>query len=186
MKNSSSTTSFLSKVLVGGISVFFADFLLSGVQISSLLSGIILVVVIILINFTIKPLIVLLTLPISLITFGLFLLVINAVVVLLAAELTPGFSVDGFWWAFLFGIIAPLFNGCIVAYISKFMVDQPGDRFIFAILAASASYIAVPAAMRLAAPKADPGLYIPMAIGVTFPFNITVGMPIYHAIIHQF
>jgi hypothetical protein len=89
-------------------------------------------------------------------------------------------------YAFLFGIIAPLFNGCIVAYISKFMVDQPGDRFIFAILAASASYIAVPAAMRLAAPKADPGLYIPMAIGVTFPFNITVGMPIYHAIIHQF
>lgn len=89
-------------------------------------------------------------------------------------------------YAFLFGILAPLFNGCIVAYISKFMVDQPGDRFIFAILAASASYIAVPAAMRLAAPKADPGLYIPMAIGVTFPFNITIGMPIYHLIVHQF
>ena len=105
MKNSLSTTSFLSKVLVGGISVFLADFLLSGVQISSLLSGIILVVVIILINITIKPLIVHLTLPISLITFGLFLLVINAVLVLLAAELTPGFTVDGFWWALLFSIV---------------------------------------------------------------------------------
>jgi putative membrane protein len=96
MKNSSSTISFLSKVLVGGISVFLADFLLSGVQISSLLSGIVLVVIIILINFTVKPILVLLTLPISLLTFGLFLLVINAVVVLLAADLTPGFTVDGF------------------------------------------------------------------------------------------
>jgi hypothetical protein len=54
---------------------------------------------------------------------------------------------------------------------------------VFAVLAASASYIAVPAAMRLAAPKADPGLYIPMALGLTFPFNISLGMPIYFWII---
>ena len=89
-------------------------------------------------------------------------------------------------FAFFFGIIIPLLNGCIVAYLSKFVVDDIGDRFIFAILAASASYIAVPAAMRFAAPKADPGLYIPMAIGVTFPFNITIGIPIYFAIINHF
>ena len=54
---------------------------------------------------------------------------------------------------------------------------------MFAVLAASASYIAVPAAMRLAVPKADPGLYIPMALGVTFPMNITVGMPLYEWIV---
>jgi hypothetical protein len=54
---------------------------------------------------------------------------------------------------------------------------------MFAILAASASYIAVPASMRLAAPEADPGLYIPMALGMTFPFNITIGMPLYLSII---
>ena len=113
MKNSSSTTSFLSKVLIGAISVFLGDFLLSGVQISSLLSGIVLVVVIILINFTIKPILVLFTLPISLLTFGLFLLVINAVVVLLAAELTPGFSVDGFWWAMAFALILSLINSIL-------------------------------------------------------------------------
>jgi uncharacterized protein len=53
-------------------------------------------------------------------------------------------------------------------------------------LAASASYIAVPAAMRLAAPKADPGLYIPMALGVTFPLNITLGMPLYLFLVRQF
>ncbi len=113
MKNSSSTTSFLSKVLIGAISVFLADFLLSGVQISSLLSGIVLVVVIILINFTIKPILVLFTLPISLLTFGLFLVVINAVVVLLAAELTPGFAVDGFWWAMAFALILSLINSIL-------------------------------------------------------------------------
>jgi hypothetical protein len=66
------------------------------------------------------------------------------------------------------------------------VTSDPGNRFIFAILAASASYIAVPAAMKIAAPKADPGLYIPMALGLTFPFNITVGFPIYYAIVHYF
>ena len=60
------------------------------------------------------------------------------------------------------------------------------ERGLFAILAASASYIAVPAAMKLAAPKADPGLYIPMALGLTFPFNISVGMPMYYAIVLNF
>ena len=85
----------------------------------------------------------------------------------------------------LFAIIIPALNGCIVAWASQFVTHEVGNRFIFAILAASASYIAVPAAMRLAAPKADPGLYIPMALGVTFPFNITVGMPVYFAIINN-
>ncbi len=86
----------------------------------------------------------------------------------------------------LFALLIPALNGCVVAYISQFITHDPGNRFIFAILAASASYIAVPAAMRLAAPKADPGLYIPMALGVTFPFNITIGMPLYFAIINYF
>ncbi|WKZ67054.1 MAG: sodium-dependent bicarbonate transport family permease [Flavobacteriales bacterium] len=80
-------------------------------------------------------------------------------------------------------VLAPLVNGCAVAWLSGFITPAPGDRFMFAILAASASYIAVPASMRLAAPKADPGLYIPMALGVAFPFNITVGMPLYLAIV---
>jgi uncharacterized protein len=84
----------------------------------------------------------------------------------------------------VFAIIIPAINGCVVAVLSRLVTDDIGNRFIFAILGASASYIAVPAAMRLAAPKADPGLYIPMALGLTFPFNITVGMPIYYAIVN--
>ena len=88
-------------------------------------------------------------------------------------------------FVFLFAIFVPLVNGCVVAYTSSYITTDIGNRFIFSILAASASYIAAPAAMRLAAPKSDPGLYIPMALGVTFPFNITIGMPLYYLIIHS-
>ena len=86
----------------------------------------------------------------------------------------------------LFAIIVPLINGSLVAMLSSIVTNNPGNRFIFAILAASASYIAVPAAMRLVAPKSDPGLFMTMALGITFPFNITIGMPIYYSIINHF
>jgi hypothetical protein len=89
-------------------------------------------------------------------------------------------------FVFLLATVLPLFNGCLVAMLSVLVTDQVGNRFIFAILAASASYIAVPAAMRLAAPKSDPGLYIPMALGVTFPLNITIGLPLYYFLIQLF
>lgn len=87
---------------------------------------------------------------------------------------------------FFFGIMIPLFNGMVVAYISGFLTESAGNRFLFAILAAGASYIAVPATMKLAEPRADPGIYIPMALGITFPFNITFGMPIYYAVVQLF
>lgn len=86
-------------------------------------------------------------------------------------------------FATLFAIVVPAVNGVITALASALVTADPGNRFMFAVLAASASYIAVPAAMRLAAPKADPGLYVPMALGVTFPFNITLGMPLYYAVV---
>jgi hypothetical protein len=87
------------------------------------------------------------------------------------------------WTVLLFAILVPACNGSAVAWLSGWVTQDAGDRFMFAILAASASYIAVPAAMRLAAPKADPGIYIPMALGVTFPFNITIGFPLYSMIV---
>ncbi|QHT67334.1 sodium-dependent bicarbonate transport family permease [Rhodocytophaga rosea] len=83
----------------------------------------------------------------------------------------------------LFGILVAACNGSLVALASVLVTNDPGTRFMFAILGAGASYIAVPAAMRMAAPKADPGLYIPMALGVAFPFNISVGMVLYWYII---
>lgn len=87
------------------------------------------------------------------------------------------------WFATLFAIFIPLINGCFTAWVSGFLPLQEGNRLMLSVLAASASYIAVPAAMRHAAPDADPGLYIPMALGVTFPLNITVGIPLYWSIV---
>ncbi|MCL6260406.1 sodium-dependent bicarbonate transport family permease [Aquiflexum sp. TKW24L] len=82
----------------------------------------------------------------------------------------------------VFAVIVPLINGCLVAYLSGFITSEIGDRFMFAILAASASYIAVPAAMKIAVPKANPGIFLPMALAITFPFNITLGFPLYYMI----
>ncbi|WP_438965651.1 sodium-dependent bicarbonate transport family permease [Flavobacterium sp.] len=83
----------------------------------------------------------------------------------------------------IFAIIIPLINGVIFACLSGFATQNVGDRFMLAVLAASASYIAVPAAMKIAVPKANPGIFIPMALAITFPVNITIGMPIYMFVI---
>ncbi|MEM8928607.1 MAG: sodium-dependent bicarbonate transport family permease [Bacteroidota bacterium] len=90
------------------------------------------------------------------------------------------------WFALLFALIIPVLNGIFVAWFTQYITANEGNRFLFAILAASASYIAVPAAMRLAAPKANPSLYLPMALAITFPFNITLGMPLYLYIVQNF
>jgi hypothetical protein len=87
------------------------------------------------------------------------------------------------WFPIAFAILIPLVNGIITAYASGWVTSEPGNRFIFAVLAASASYIAVPAAMKISAPDANPGLFLPMALAITFPMNITIGFPIYYSII---
>jgi hypothetical protein len=87
------------------------------------------------------------------------------------------------WFAVVFAIVIPLINGCLVAILSHIITNDVGNRFMLSVLAASASYIAVPAAMKIAVPKANPGLFLPMALAITFPLNITIGMPIYLSII---
>lgn len=96
-------------------------------------------------------------------------------------KLKSFFSVG--WFPILFAIVAPLFNGCLTAYVSGLFITDEANRFIFAILAASASYIAVPAAMKISVPKANPALFLPMSLAITFPINITLGMPLYLYII---
>ncbi|MDC1451055.1 sodium-dependent bicarbonate transport family permease [Vicingaceae bacterium] len=72
-----------------------------------------------------------------------------------------------------------------MAILSSFFLDSMGDRLLLSILAASASYIAVPAAMRISVTKSNPRLYIPIALAVTFTVNITIGIPIYYQIIQN-
>ena len=108
-------------------------------------------------------------------------------VFLLDMGITSGKKLSGLWKngvsPILFAIITPLVNGSLMAMLSSLFLDSMGDRLLLSILAASASYIAVHAAMRISVPKAHPGLYIPMALAVTFPVNITIGIPIYYQII---
>lgn len=85
----------------------------------------------------------------------------------------------------VFATIIPLINGCLFALLSAAVTSDITNRFMFAILAASASYIAVPAAMKITVPKANPGLYLPMVLAVTFPVNITIGMPLYFLIVQH-
>ncbi len=90
------------------------------------------------------------------------------------------------WFPFIFAIVIPLFNGCLFALLSSIVTSDVSNRFVFAVLAASASYIAVPAAMKITLPKANPGLFLPMALAVTFPVNITIGMPLYFLIVKNY
>ncbi len=85
----------------------------------------------------------------------------------------------------LFALLVPLMNGVLFAFLSGVVTHDEGNRFMFAVLAASASYIAVPAAMKMAVPQANPGLYLPMALAVTFPMNITIGMPVYLMVVRM-
>ncbi len=78
-----------------------------------------------------------------------------------------------------FAILIPIVNAGIGLSIAKLIGMPQGDALLFTVLCASASYIAVPAAMRLTVPEANPSLYVSTALAVTFPFNIIVGIPLY-------
>ena len=81
-----------------------------------------------------------------------------------------------------FGIVMPLVHGCIGVLLGKCCELSIGGTTLMAVLAASASYIAAPAAMRLSLPDASPALYLTPSLAITFPFNITIGIPVYYAL----
>ncbi len=89
------------------------------------------------------------------------------------------------WFPILFALIVPIVNGILIAILSSFVTSDVSNRFMFAVLAASASYIAVPAAMKVSVPQSNPGLLLPMALAITFPTNITLGMPLYYLIVQN-
>lgn len=82
-----------------------------------------------------------------------------------------------------FSIFMPVANAIVGIIIAKLIGISVGNALLFAVLCASASYIAVPAAMRMSVPQANPSLYVSMALALTFPFNIIVGIPLYMSII---
>ena len=84
-----------------------------------------------------------------------------------------------------FATLVPLVNAAAAIGIAHLLGLSRGDALLFTALCASASYIAVPAAMRLALPEANPGVYVTMALAITFPFNIILGLPLYLSVINR-
>ena len=104
---------FLIRVLVIAAVSFGLAHLLGGVHVTDFWTALLFAVVLALLNMFIKPLLILFTLPVTFITLGLFLFVINALVVLLASKFVDGFSIDNFWWALLFSIILSIITSAI-------------------------------------------------------------------------
>ena len=99
------------RFLLSGLAVLLTSYLLPGVSVENFLYALLVAVVLSIVNVLVKPILVIFTIPITVLTLGLFLLVINALMILLVDAFTPGFSVDGFWWALAFSLILSLING---------------------------------------------------------------------------
>lgn len=86
------------------------------------------------------------------------------------------------WRLNLFGVYMPLIGGLVGLMISSLLQLDVGTKTMVAVLTASASYIAVPAAMRIALPEAKEAVYLPLSLGITFPFNVLCGIPLYYCL----
>lgn len=108
-----SAKDILLNLIVNTLSIFAVSYILSGVHVDTFITAIIVAVVLSVFNVTLKPFLILITIPITLVTFGLFLLVVNVLVLYAAAALIDGFEIDGFWWAVLFSLLVSLVNSVL-------------------------------------------------------------------------
>ena len=93
------------RILLSALSVIILANVLPNVSVDSFMTAVIVAVVLSLLNFLVKPILVILTLPVTIVTFGLFLLIINAIIILLADKLIVGFAVSNIWWALIFSLL---------------------------------------------------------------------------------
>lgn len=98
------------KFLLNGVAVILTGYLLPGVHVQNYGYALLAALVLSIANVLVKPVLILLTIPLTIFTLGLFLLVINALIILIVDYFTPGFSVDGFWWAIAFSLVMSVFN----------------------------------------------------------------------------
>ncbi len=106
---------FIVQLIISTLAVLISSYLLPGVNIegNSFVTALIVAAVLAFLNAIVKPIMVILTIPITIVTLGLFLLVINALMIMLAARLVPGFHVNGFWWALLFSLILSIITSIL-------------------------------------------------------------------------
>lgn len=104
-------SAMLLRFLLNGLAVLLTAYLLPGVHLENYGYALLVALVLSLVNVFVKPLLIVLTIPVTLLTLGLFLLVINALMIELVDYFVGGFEVDGFWWALAFSLILSIFNG---------------------------------------------------------------------------
>ena len=101
---------FIIRFLLNGLAIFLTAYLLDGVDVDGYGTALIAALILSIVNAIVKPILIILTIPVTVVTLGLFLLVINALMILLVDSLVSGFEVDGFWWALLCSLILSIFN----------------------------------------------------------------------------
>ena len=110
---------FIMNILVSAVAVLFTAWLLPGVHVTDFVSALLVAIVLAFLNTVVKPILTILTIPITFFTLGFFLLVINAGMIILASKLIPEFHVSGFWWALLFSLILSLVTSVLNAFVGN-------------------------------------------------------------------
>ncbi|MCR4279167.1 MAG: phage holin family protein [Candidatus Zambryskibacteria bacterium] len=98
---------------LSALAILIAAYILPGITVAGIIPALVLAIVLAIINTFIRPVLIALTLPLSVVTLGLFALVLNTILIMLAAAVVPGVSVAGFWWALLFGIVLALVSAVL-------------------------------------------------------------------------
>tara|TARA_R110000796_G_scaffold41772_4_gene103570 strand:+ start:161104 stop:161451 length:348 start_codon:yes stop_codon:yes gene_type:complete len=110
---------FILRILLSAIAVVVLSKILPHVSVDTYYTAIIVALVLSLLNFIVKPILVILTLPVTILTLGLFLLIINAIIILLADKLIDGFAVDGLWWALLFSLCLSFLQSILFSLLKE-------------------------------------------------------------------
>lgn len=119
---------FITKAILTSVAVLLASYILKGVSVDSTLTAMIVAVVLGLLNTFVKPLLIALTIPFTIVTLGLFLLVINILIVYWASDLVPGFKVDNWFSALLFSLIVSFTSSILEKWINKYKEKKEEDN----------------------------------------------------------
>lgn len=121
------------RLLVYTCAVLITAWLLPGVTVENFVTGLMVAISLAILNTFIRPVLIWLTIPVTIVTLGFFLLVINALIILLIGSVIPGFVVDGFWWALLFSvilsIIAAIFGTSSTSIVRRHEYEKPNDNY---------------------------------------------------------
>jgi len=115
---------FIPKLIITSLAILLAGYLLPGIHVDTFWTALVVALVLSFLNLFLKPLMVILTIPFTILTFGLFLLVINALIIMIAGSWVKGFTVDGFWWALVFSIILSM----ITSLLEKIVAHDESTR----------------------------------------------------------